>query len=375
MFNGATVIGTLSAAEGTVNGGTILNIAFNSDATNSLVQQVVRAISYRTTSNTPSESARTVTFTLTDKDGGTGNDAATISVADLAETGSVSVVNNLAGSLYTGDTDGQLGLTSGAPNVGSSFLVGATPHSLDSITIRTKDGAGSPTYRVNVFNDNGSAAPDYGSLFDTFAAQGPPGTAFGNVVYATNAPKLMTPSARYWVEIQLVTGTQGFVQLEQDTVNTGTAGVFPELGIDINRAGAPSNVGFSGLDLFMQVQGTPTLAPSNANPIIDVDDLNYTESSNPVPIDAAAITIDPDGDADWNGGTLSVQITTNNEATDEISIPDNIVGTINTNGTDLRDGATVIGTLSVAEGTVTGNTALTITFNSAATNVLVLKEA
>ena len=60
-----------------------------------------------------------------------------------------------------------------------------------------------------------------------------------------------------------------------------------------------------------------------------------------------------------------------NEAADELSILDNIVGSINTSGTTLLNGATPIGTLSVVEGTVTNAAALTITFNGAATNALV----
>ena len=48
-----------------------------------------------------------------------------------------------------------------------------------------------------------------------------------------------------------------------------------------------------------------------------------------------------------------------------------MVGAINTSGTDLLDGSTVFGTLSSAEGTVSNNTPLTITFNANATNARV----
>jgi len=104
---------------------------------------------------------------------------------------------------------------------------------------------------------------------------------------------------------------------------------------------------------------------------IGTSNLNYTENSPLTQVDPAAILSDSDGDSDWAGGTLVVQITTNNETSDEISIPDNIVGTINTSGLDIQNNATVIGTLSSSEGTVTNGTALTITFNASATNALV----
>lgn len=117
-----------------------------------------------------------------------------------------------------------------------------------------------------------------------------------------------------------------------------------------------------------------TDAPSNTAPTIMVAAaLNYTEdqdSGDPVQISSSATASDADGAADWNGGTLTVQITGNPEVGDEISIPDNPVG-INTNGTNLRNVGTTIGTLSASEGTVTNNTTLTITFNGNATNTLV----
>ena len=108
----------------------------------------------------------------------------------------------------------------------------------------------------------------------------------------------------------------------------------------------------------------PTISIDNSN-------LSYSENNAATQIDAAATVSDADGDADWNGGTLTVQITANSEAGDEISIPDNVVGTINTSSTNILDNLTTIGTLSANEGTVTAGTMLTITFNASATNALV----
>ncbi|WP_462158959.1 Ig-like domain-containing protein [Pseudoalteromonas sp. GB56] len=112
---------------------------------------------------------------------------------------------------------------------------------------------------------------------------------------------------------------------------------------------------------------------SNTDPVISIDNtvLGFTEGTGVTQIDSAATLSDSDGDADWNGGTLVAQITANNEAADQLSIPDNVVGTINTSGTSLLNGGTTIGTLSASEGTVTNGTSLTITFNANATNALV----
>ncbi len=112
---------------------------------------------------------------------------------------------------------------------------------------------------------------------------------------------------------------------------------------------------------------------SNTDPTLSISDsiLSYTENAAATQIDTAATASDPEGDSDWDGGKLEVQITANNEATDCITIPDNVVGTINTDGFNLQNGTTVIGTLSVSEGTVTNGAKLTITFNSSATSALV----
>ncbi|KGJ89670.1 Ig-like domain-containing protein [Colwellia psychrerythraea] len=104
---------------------------------------------------------------------------------------------------------------------------------------------------------------------------------------------------------------------------------------------------------------------------IGTSNLNYTENMPLTQFDPVATLSDSDGDTDWDGGSLVVQITGNSESSDEISIPDNIVGTINTSGFNIQNNATVIGTLSSSEGTVTDGAALTITFNASATNALV----
>ncbi len=110
---------------------------------------------------------------------------------------------------------------------------------------------------------------------------------------------------------------------------------------------------------------------ANNTPDITVSSntLVYTEG-NISQIAPSAIVTDTDGDADWDGGTFKVQITENAESGDEISISDTDGdGTaITISGTDILSNSVDIGDLSVSGGTVTNNTALTITFDSDATN-------
>jgi len=122
--------------------------------------------------------------------------------------------------------------------------------------------------------------------------------------------------------------------------------------------------------------GPVTAVGGNTTPTITVNDtpaLAYLENDAATQIESAATTSDADGDAEWDGGTLSVQITANAEASDEISISDTdadgIDITINT--TNILANGTDIGDLSSSGGVVTNNTTLTITFDADATNAMV----
>ncbi|MDO8318278.1 DUF4347 domain-containing protein, partial [Rhodoferax sp.] len=96
----------------------------------------------------------------------------------------------------------------------------------------------------------------------------------------------------------------------------------------------------------------------------------FTEQT-PVIVANGLTLSDVDGDADWNGGTLQVQITANSEATDTLSLPsaDPGNGGIWLDGTSLKVGSTLIGSASAAS--ASSNTAWTFTLNASATNALV----
>ena len=113
----------------------------------------------------------------------------------------------------------------------------------------------------------------------------------------------------------------------------------------------------------------------NDAPIISIDGsvLSYTENNTAIQIDASATVSDPDGDAEWNGGQLAIEIDLYNEAADEISISDTdgdgIAITIS--GTNIFANGTDIGDLVPSGGVATGGTQLAIGFDSDATNAIV----
>ncbi|MEZ5940726.1 MAG: choice-of-anchor D domain-containing protein [Planctomycetaceae bacterium] len=146
-----------------------------------------------------------------------------------------------------------------------------------------------------------------------------------------------------------------------------------------NWSARDSNVGING-DYNTQADGSftnlasLTVIPPNTNPTLSVGNLNYTEgqnSGNPVAIDSVATASDANGDADWNGGSLTVQITANAEAADEISVAALGNITVNTGNGQISSSGTHFATATVNNAAVTNGATLTINFNSNATNARV----
>ncbi|RTY34796.1 hypothetical protein EKD02_09710, partial [Chlorobium phaeovibrioides] len=96
----------------------------------------------------------------------------------------------------------------------------------------------------------------------------------------------------------------------------------------------------------------------------------FTEQT-PIAVASTISIADADGDADWNGGALTVQITASSESSDSLSLPTSNPGSngIWMDGTNVMFGTTLIGTASASS--VSNSTAWTLTFNGSATNALV----
>ncbi|WP_417457610.1 hypothetical protein [Kordiimonas sp.] len=120
----------------------------------------------------------------------------------------------------------------------------------------------------------------------------------------------------------------------------------------------------------------PTSLNPNTDPVIDTmpeEDLTFTEDGNLLYLASTGTLSDSDGNDDWDGGTLVIQITANNTDADEIGILDDDDDSIDisVSGTNLIADSVTVGTVSASGGTVTDGTALTITFNENATNDIV----
>lgn len=99
---------------------------------------------------------------------------------------------------------------------------------------------------------------------------------------------------------------------------------------------------------------------------------SFTEQ-NSVLVCSDIVVNDADGNASWNGGTLSVEISSNAEVVDTLSLPTANPGNngiwLNTTGNKLMAGTTEIGTANAA--LVQGNASWLFTLNTNATNAFV----
>lgn len=115
----------------------------------------------------------------------------------------------------------------------------------------------------------------------------------------------------------------------------------------------------------------------NASPVVTLDNgtLGYNVNNPAVQIDSMGAVNDSDGDSNWNNGSLAIRITGNANTSDTLSISDTNGSapliTVVPSTTILRADGVNVGTLSHSDGTVTGDTTLTVTFESNATNAIV----
>ncbi|NTS66850.1 VCBS repeat-containing protein, partial [Sphingomonas sp. HHU CXW] len=151
--------------------GAALVISFNANATPALVQQVTEAVAYANASENPSGATRTLSYTLTDGDGGTAVTAATITVTPVddapvavADTGAVLETGTTSGNVLGNDTDVDGGPKTVAAVNGVAADVGQQI-TLASGALLTLNSDGTYAY-----NPNGAfqrlAGPDSGAPFD-----------------------------------------------------------------------------------------------------------------------------------------------------------------------------------------------------------------
>ncbi len=331
--------------------------------------------------------------------------------------------------LTTGDTIvvGKLSITGEGGNsyTLTSSNVTASSATAFSITLNAAD----QLYVEGLLDKNGTQAADGTTTFNLAAAVNWTGTAAadttGNTITVSNVQKPTITSATYnsSTGVLVVTGTNmvhqpgaandidvtklslvgqgGSVTLTGDTSKveitsattfTVTLGSTDKTSVNakLNANGTQSSgatpynlsaaddwngpiTPAAGPDISDTSGNTITVSGYNAAPTVTAGGTTAYTEKTPAAV-ASGITInDPDGDADWNGGTLKVQITANNEATDTLYLltgnPGGSAIWLDTSGNKLMAGSAQIGTADAAS--VTNGAAWTFTFNASATNALV----
>ncbi|TAN70279.1 MAG: hypothetical protein EPN17_05840 [Methylobacter sp.] len=426
LMSNTTAIGTANAASG--SNGTTWTLTFNAAATNALVQSTAQAIKFTNNSDAPGTTDRTVTFTATDKNGGVGsaaqtvtvtavNDAPTITtftstVASGNEDSEVNVTfDNLKSQGNQADVDGTVtafavkAVSSGTLKIGSSAWNASTNNIIDAdhqafwtpaanangilnaFTVVAKDNGGLESASPVQATVNVAAVPDV-----TVAAGGAPvkegGTAGtftvtldspapeGGLVVNYSLSGTATLGDDYTVTASMFTIAAGQSSATLNVAALSDAVTDPNETVSLTLSGVGYQLGSS----LTNPTATLTLVdvpPSNTAPVVTAGATTAFTEQTPLAV-ANAITInDANGDADWNGGSLKIQITGNNTAEDGLALPTTNNGGIwlntTTTGKVLMSNTTAIGTASAAS--VSNGTTWTLTFNAAATNALVQSAA
>ncbi|MBO9523325.1 MAG: tandem-95 repeat protein [Nocardioidaceae bacterium] len=381
---GGVPIGTVTGGTGT----TPLVVTFNTSATPAAAQALLRNVTFRNVSESPSTATRTVRFVLTDGDGGTSASKTrnvTVSAVDdppVAVADSATVAQNAPATpvpVLANDTDpdgGPLAIASATdPAHGTVVLTGGSPGAATGLTYQPDAGfcgtSGPDTFGYTL--NGGSSATV--SITVTCAANTPPVANDDNASVGENSSG------------STVTVLANDTDADSDTLSvtavdtTGTVGTVTNNGTDVtydpNGAFESLGAGDTATDTFTYTASdghggtdtatvTITVTGSNDAPVIaavEAGSVSYAENGPGLPITATGTVTDVDS-ANLDTGTLTVDYTAGGSASDRLEIRNQGVlpGQIGVSGASVTYGGVPIGTVAGGSGT----TPLVITLNASA---------
>ncbi|MCC6509807.1 MAG: hypothetical protein IT423_11910 [Pirellulaceae bacterium] len=336
---------------GNLAGGTNLTpvtVTLNSNATVEAVQALLRNVSFRNTSNAPSNVPRTVQFVLTDGDGGTSapvnQTVNVIAVNDRPVLGSIPVTNS-----YTENSAPVL-LAPAATIVDSDSL----NFGGGNLTVRYLSGSSTPDDRLYVRNQ-GFAAGQIGIAGTSILFGGQTIGALNN-----NAGVGSTVLQVFFNVNATVVATRTLLQ------NITFANVSDNPSIAPRTIEFLLNDGDGGTQTSLSVTQVMSVTAVNDAPLVSLPGATpvYVQSAAAIDIDSTATVVDPDS-TNLAGGILTISITGNPSPADLLEIRNEGVsaGLIGVSGANVTFGGVVIGTFAGGS----GGTALTVTLNTAAT--------
>ncbi len=263
-----THFATATDIDATVTDGTLLTINFDaapSNATDARIQELLRAVGYRTTTDTPSELARTLTLTLSDDTDSTV-DTSTISVTDAAEevnlsldvaagteaAGTVVTVTATAGGNVTGDQTMTIG-ASGTGITAADFL-------LSNTTITILDGATQGQVTFTIENDQRLEGDETATLTIS-------GPSSGITIGATNTRNVTIEDDE--IGALSFSSPTGGVNPEQDTT----------IAVQVNLAISSTGTGTIGLDQIVMIDIDDATTGTAVNGTAANDDFSYATTT------------------------------------------------------------------------------------------------
>ncbi len=339
-YQGAPV-GTFTGGSGT----TPLVVTLRPNTNPTILRAMVRNITYRNVSDTPSTANRTARFVLTDGDGGTG--APATRVISVAAVNDVPVLAGFeAAALTYAESDPATVITS----VGVLTDVDSANFDTGTLTVDFSAG-GLAEDRLEIRNVgngpgqigvSGSTVSRGGVSIGTFA--GGSGTT----------PLVITLDADASPSIAQVLMRHITYRNVSDSPSTGSRTVRFVVTDGDGGTSAPRT-------------RTVNVSPTNDAPVIGAIEtaaLGYTENSAAVPITATGTVTEPDV-TDFDTGTLTVSYSVGGDSFDRLEIRNQGSGTgqIGVSGSTVSYGGLAFGTFTGGSGT----TPLVITFNNFAT--------
>ncbi|MFN6440948.1 MAG: DUF4347 domain-containing protein [Nostoc sp. DedSLP01] len=334
LYDGS-FIGTFSGGIGTQD----LVINFTSKATPAAVQALVRSITYTNISESPSTTPRSLSFVLTDGDGGTS--------ATVFKTINVTAINDspilsLPGSNLT--------YTENAPAI---FIdpnaivadVDSLDFDLGKLTVRFNNGGNaddrliiqsSTTNKVTV---NGTSILYDGSFIGTFSG------GIGTQDLVINFTSKATLAV-----VQALVGSISYANISDNPVTTPCSVSF----VVTDGDGGTSATVFKTINLTA-VNDSPIISLPGTNP-------TYTENTPAIFIDPNATVVDPDSQ-DFDSGKLTVSLSNGGTADDRLIIQSNTTNKITVTDTIILYDGSFIAAFSGG----IGNQDLVIYFTAKAT--------
>ncbi|MBN3943305.1 DUF4347 domain-containing protein [Nostoc sp. NMS9] len=334
LYNGS-FIGTFNGGIGTQD----LVINFNSKATPTAVQAVLRSISYANISENPTTTPRLVSFVLTDGDGGTSATVSkTINVTAVNDSPTVSLLGT--NPTYI-ENDPAIFIDPGAT------VLDPDSQDFDSgkLTVQFSNG-GTADDRLIIQNNttNKIQVNDTSILYDTsFIATFSGGIGTQDLVINFNSKA--TPAA-----IQALIRSISYANISENPSTTPRTVSFV---LTDGDSGTSTTV-FKTINITA-VNDSSTVSLPGTNP-------TYTENDPAIFIDPGATVLDPDSQ-DLDSGKLTVQFSNGGSADDRLIIQNNTTNKIQVNDTSILYDTSFIATFSGGIGTQD----LVINFNSKAT--------